>query len=280
MAAYEELFGPAVKIPEEELDAVWVRFVELRDADKAHRVLADEEERERNALRDRLFSHYQDLVYQTADRMSHKFPRHLDVMDMINYGLLGLNSALERFDLSLAYRFTTFAGFRVRGAIFDEMRRMDPVPRSIRQQAGRLDGVYEELKASLGRVPYDEEVADRMGVSVEEAQAMARDARVPLMLSMDSKWNEDEGHDLNPTEMMPDHRAVNPLTAAMREEIKEDVLRGLKEDEKKVLMLYYYEELNMKEIGAIIGKSESRVCQIHSRTLEFLRTRYDQLARR
>lgn len=264
MALYEDYYGRTVHIPENELDGVWTRYIATRD----------------EGLRDRLLDHYKELVFQIAERLVQSLPRHVDVLDLITPGLCGLINAIERYNPELNCKFATFANLRVRGAIYDELRRWDTVPRSIRQQAGRIEEARGELEARLGRPPGEEELAARLGVPVATLRIQLRDARVPSVMSLDRKWNEDDDHELDPAEMLADRRAVNPLGELLRAELKQEALRGLNEDEKKVLVLYYYEELNMKEIGEIINKSESRVCQIHQQTINFLQSRRDQLRER
>lgn len=254
---YEDNYGPIVRIPETELAGVWNGYVVHRDFD----------------TRDRLIDHYKDMVYRAAERMVQSLPRHVDVMDLILPGMMGLTKAIERFDPGLGHQFSTFASQRVRGEILDELRRVDPVPRSIRQQAGRIESARGELEARLGRHPGDDELAAHLGVSEEELSAQLVDARVPSVMSIDRKWNEDDDHELEPAEMLHDRRAADPLAEILRKDLKEEAMRSLNAVEKQVLVMYYYDHMNMKEIGLAINKSESRVCQIHGQLIEALRSR-------
>ena len=261
MINYDDFFGPTCKIPEHELLSVWEKYIETRDGDACERLLHN----------------YKDIVFQIAERLVQGLPRHIDVADLLSPGMLGLLKAIERYDPGKGYKFCTFAGMRVRGEILDDLRRLDPVPRSVRQQNQRIEETRRQLDKKIGRPCSDDELARELMVTVPELRKMICESRIHVPGTLDKTWTGDDGQEHDPAEMLPDPCAVNPLDELMRKELKAEALRGLSEDAQRVVVMYYYDNMNMKEIGAAINKSESRVCQIHTQSLEFIRKKYDQL---
>ncbi|MCC8190007.1 MAG: FliA/WhiG family RNA polymerase sigma factor [Planctomycetes bacterium] len=226
--------------------------------------------------RARLIENYIPLVFDMAERMSKKFPTYLDVQDLISYGNFGLLDAIRKFNPAEGVKFSTYCNRRINGAIVDELRRLDWPSRQLRQKVNLVKRTREELEVKFGRAAHDEEMAEHLGLNATQYADLMRDVQIKSMVSLDRKWDENDDNDVGPIEMMPDTRAPDPLTELTRAEIKEVAMKGLSEDEKQVLILYYYENLNLKEIGLVLNLSESRVCQIHQKTLNFLRQKFTQ----
>lgn len=260
MSRNSDNWGATASISEAEVALVWENFVRTRT----------------DALRDRLIEHYMPLVYQTAERMAQRLPGHIDVNDLISAGTVGLIDAISRFEPEREIKFSTYCCTRIQGSIIDELRRVDWAPRQVRNWTNKLSRTRDELESELGRKPTEEEIAGRMNLTPEEFEALMKETQVKSMVSLDRKWDEDDDHELGQVEMIADTRAADPLSVLARDELKKILLRGLAEKEKLVVTMYYYDHLSLKEIGATLGLSESRVCQIHAQTLDFLREKLRQ----
>lgn len=260
MGRASDYYGPPSKMTEEEVRAEWTEYT------SGHT----------DASRDRLIEHYMPLVYQTAERMAARLPSFIDVNDLIGAGTLGLIDAIGKFDPTRDIKFSTYCCTRVSGAILDELRRLDWAPRLVRSRVNQLERSREGLESRLGRPPTEEELAEDMDLSRDQFETVRRDAQVKSMVSLDRKWDEDDEGELGHLEMLADQDAPDPLERLSRAEIKELALRGLSEKEKLVLVMYYFEEMSLKEIGGVLDLSESRVCQIHAQTLDFLRDKFRQ----
>ncbi len=258
MSRKPEYACPPSPFSDEEVDALWERYVVERS----------------QTIRNQLIEHYMPLVYQTAERMAGKLPSFVDVHDLIGAGNLGLIDAIDRFDPSRGIKFSTYCCTRISGSILDELRRLDWAPRLVRSRVNQLERTREELECLLSRRPTDEELAERMELTPEEYDALLKETQVKNMVSLDRKWDEDDDHELAQLEMLPDNNAADPLTELVRADLKDMAIRGLSEKEKLVLVMYYFDNLSLKEIGAILNLSESRVCQIHAQTLDFLRQKF------
>ncbi len=226
--------------------------------------------------RARLIENYLPLVFDMAERMSKKFPTYLDVQDLISYGNFGLLDAIRKFNPEEGVKFSTYCNLRINGAILDELRRLDWPSRQLRQKVNEVKRAREELEVKLGRAAHDHELAEHMGLDEKTYEGLMRDVQIKSMVSLDRKWDDSDDNEVGPIEMLPDTRAADPLTELARQEIKEVALKGLSEYQKQVLVLYYYENLNLKEIGKVLNLSESRVCQIHQKTLDFLKLKFTQ----
>lgn len=227
-----------------------------------------------DADRETLIEHYMYLADQAAERMSQRLPEHVDVQDLRQAAAMGLIKAIERFEPDRGYQFSTFSNLRINGAILDDLRRWDWAPRLVRSRVTKLDRIREELSSKLGRQPTTSEIAERMDISTEEFDELLRETQVKSMVSLDRKWNEEDDHETIQAEVLPDTKAVDPLAELSRAELKEIAIRGLSENQKMVVVMYYFENLSLKEIGTVLNLSESRVCQIHSQTLEFLKQKF------
>lgn len=255
-----EYYGPVSQLTLEEVDALWTRYVEGRETD----------------VRDSLIEHYMPLVYQTAERMAKNLPSFVDVNDLIGAGTLGLIDAIKRFEPDRDVKFSTYCCMRISGSILDELRRLDWAPRLVRSRVNQLERSREELECRLGRKPNDEELMDHMELTRDQYESLVREVQVKSMVSLDRKWDEDDDHELGQLEMIADESASDPLSELARAELKEVAIRGLSDKEKLVLVMYYFDNLSLKEIGTVLELSESRVCQIHAQTLDFLRSKFKQ----
>ncbi len=205
-----------------------------------------------------------------AARYAAKSPPTVEIGDLINAGIIGLLDALEKYDPSKGVKFSTYAEIRIRGAILDELRRMDWASRSIRDRINRLDETYKELEKELGRLPTDGEVAEKLGVTEEELHKEFLELKSYSFFRLeDFGLSEDLMRNLR-EQILSDKGEGDPYNKLNKKEISNIVYEALKElsaREKIVLTLYYYEDLTMKEIGAILGIGESRVSQIHSKAI-------------
>jgi RNA polymerase sigma factor for flagellar operon FliA len=215
---------------------------------------------------------YLPLVKYNAERIGAKLPDEVENDDLVSAGIFGLADAIEAFDLSRGVKFETYCAPRIRGAILDELRTMDWVPRLVRSRAGKLDQANRVLEAELGRMPSEDELQRRLHVNREELDKLMRDATAVTLVSLSRKHYEtDSSKDIREIDVLEDRRGRDPLLDVQRKDLKDMVTRGLNRAERLVLILYYYEELTMKEIGAALDLSESRVSQMHSSILNRLK---------
>ncbi len=216
-------------------------------------------------LRNRLMEHYLPLVRYAADRISAKLPSEVDVDDLVSAGIFGLVDAIEAFDLDRGVKFETYCSPRIRGAILDELRTMDWVPRLVRSRAHRLESVTKLLRTELGRLPTDDEIAERLALRRSDMDKLLRDATAVSLVSLSRRFvDEDSSRDLQEIDILEDRRSVDPVEELVRRDLHEFVMNELSRLERIILVLYYGEELTMKEIGATLDLSESRVSQMHS----------------
>jgi RNA polymerase sigma factor for flagellar operon FliA len=222
--------------------------------------------------RNRLMEHYLPLVKHTAERLATKLPDEVDTDDLISAGVFGLIDAIKAFDLNRGVKFETYCTQRIRGAILDELRSMDWVPRLVRSRTHKLQRARSSLETELGREPTDKELAKRMRLTKAEFTKLRSDARAVGMVSLSRKWFEtDNSRDVREIDVLEDKRSENPREYSEAKDIREWVTRGLSRAERLIIILYYFEEMTMKEIGETLALSESRVSQMHSAILERLR---------
>ena len=228
------------------------------------------------ALRDQLIVHYAPVVKYVAGRVSVGLPRHVDEADLASYGIIGLIDAIERFEPARNIKFETYAVPRIKGAIIDELRSIDWVPRSVRAKARAVEQSYSKLEASLHRTPTDEEVAADLEMSPEEFQTALRKISFVGVVALDEVFRGGDHSDRSTLgETLPDATA-GPMDTFEVKETKEALVKAVSEmadREKTVLTLYYYEGLTLAEIGDILGVTESRVCQIHTKAVLQLRAK-------
>ena len=249
-----------------------VKGIELQDLWRRYKSASDEHARER------LVVAYSPLVKYVAGRMGSALPAHVEEADLISYGLGGLISAIERFDPGRDIRFETYAIARIRGAIIDELRTLDWVPRSVRARAREFERVNTKLEARLHRAPSDEEMAAELKISVEELQDTLLQISNSTIVALDELWNvqDSTGDQVSLLDTLPDRDAPDPQQLVDQSELRDriaDAIAALPEREKLVVALYYYENLTLREIGEVLGVTESRVSQLHSKAVLRLRSR-------
>jgi RNA polymerase sigma factor for flagellar operon FliA len=243
---------------------VWVEF---------KRTASDE-------LRNHLIEHYLDIVKYTAERMHMRLPGEVDVEDLMSAGLFGLMDAIDAFDLERGVKFETYCAQRIRGAIFDELRAMDWVPRLVRSRTAKVERARKALEMEFGRKPTDNEICDRLNVDSAEFQKLSKDSKPVGVVSLNRKWFEtDSSKDIREIDVIRDHRQENPLTEIQRKDLKLLITKGLSRAERLIVILYYYEEMTMKEIGMTLDLSESRVSQMHSSILARLKAQMQHRAK-
>ncbi len=222
------------------------------------------------------------MVKYVANRIALRLPPHIEVEDLISVGVLGLIDAIEKYNPTRGAKFKTYAEFRVRGAILDELRSMDWVPRSIRQKASKIDAVVQKLQAKFSRPPEDEEVAKELGVSLEQFFDTLNETRSMPVLSLDDlNIVKETGGQQSLLDCLAGKVDADPQVQFRLNELKEVIAKTidtLPEKERLVISLYYYKELTMSEIGVVLNVTESRVSQIHSRTMFRLRTKLKAFA--
>jgi RNA polymerase sigma factor FliA len=219
--------------------------------------------------RNELTQHYLPLVRLTAERMHGKLPSHVEVDELIQAGVFGLMDAIEGFDLERGVKFEVYAKQRISGAILDDLRNQDFAPRLVRTHSHRMDRAYKDVEAETGKVPEAADVAGKLGISMEEYDRWMREINMANIVSLDRASSEydGEGKEIRKVDTIEDADAVAPTSNLEKKELVELATRGLSRKEKLIVVLYYLEELTMKEIGLVLDLSESRVCQIHHRIL-------------
>jgi RNA polymerase sigma factor for flagellar operon FliA len=230
------------------------------------------------ALRDRLILTYAPLVKYVAGRLGSGLPAHVEEGDLVSYGLLGLIGAIERFDPTRDIKFETYAIARIKGSIIDELRSMDWVPRSVRARARDIERAIADLEARLTRAPTDEEIADKLGITEEEFQDSLMEISRSSIAALDELWASpgSSGDAVALIDTIEDPQAAEPQMAMAHTELREalgDAISRLPEREKLVVTLYYYEELTLREIGEVLGVTESRVSQLHTKAILRLKAR-------
>jgi RNA polymerase sigma factor for flagellar operon FliA len=230
------------------------------------------------AIRDRLILTYAPLVKYVAGRLGSGLPAHVDEGDLVSYGLLGLIGAIERYDPDRDVKFETYAIARIKGSIIDELRAMDWVPRSVRSRAREIERAISDLESKLGRAPTDEEIAGKLGLSQEELDESLSEISRSSIAALDELWTVQgsSGDQVALIDTIEDTQGPEPQSALDQSEVKEmiaDAISRLPEREKLVITLYYYEELTLREIGEVLGVTESRVSQLHTKAILRLKAR-------
>ena len=229
-------------------------------------------------LRNRLIERYFPLVRFNAERVWAKLPDGVDLNDLISAGVFGLMDAIEAFDLERGVKFETYCVPRIRGAMLDELRTMDWVPRLVRSKASKLEAARKQVEAQVGRPPTDRELAMKMEMSLDDFQRMKTEASAVNLVSLNKKWYEtDSSKDVREVDIVEDQKGEDPTFGIQKRDLMRLVTKGLNRNERLIIILYYYEELTMKEIGTTLGLSESRVSQMHSSIVNRLK---DQLKQR
>src|SRR3954453_18249169 len=234
-------------------------------------------------LRERLILHYSPLVKYVAGRVGVGLPPNIEQADLVSYGIFGLIDAIEKFDIERAIKFETYAISRVRGAIIDELRAIDWIPRSVRYKAREVERSYAELEAELHRTPTEAEDAERMGIKVGDLHHIFSQVSYVNVVALDERLSVggEKGDKLTLGDTLEDKGAEDPVLAFEGEETKYLLSRAinqLPEREKIVVTLYYYEGLTLAEIGRVLGVTESRICQMHTKAVLQLRAKMSEVS--
>jgi RNA polymerase sigma factor for flagellar operon FliA len=252
-----------------------VKPIELRELWRRYKSDGD------NKIRERLVVAYSPLVKYVAGRTAAGLPPHVEEADLISYGLVGLISAIERFDLSRDIKFETYAIMRIKGAIIDELRSMDWVPRSVRARAREVERANAKLENALQRAPTDQEIADELQITVDELNESLLAISHSSMVALDELWSvsDSSGDQVSLMDTIEDPNAPDPARSLDVGDLKDriaDSIAKLPEREKLVIALYYYENLTLREIGEVLGVTESRVSQMHTKAVLRLRSRMQE----
>ena len=220
-------------------------------------------------LRNALIEKYMPIVRHLAERIRVKLPGEIELDDLVSAGTFGLIDAINAFDPDRGVKFETFCVTRIRGAMLDELRSMDWVPRMVRSKASKLNEAYKVLEGTFGRKPSEEELSDFLEMPVDEVRRTITDSSRVNLTSLDKRWSDQSGeNDVTELETIADRRSEDPTERLARAELIRVCTKGLSKNERLILILYYFEELTMKEIGATLDLSESRVSQMHSSIVE------------
>jgi RNA polymerase sigma factor FliA len=249
-----------------------VKAIELRDLWRRYKTTGD------TRAREDLVVAYSPLVKYVAGRMASGLPAHVDEADLISYGLVGLINAIERFELEREIKFETYAITRIKGAIIDELRSLDWVPRSVRQRAREIERANSKLEHKLQRAPNDEEMSSELGMTVKEFQDALLQISNSTIAALDEMWTvgDSSGDQVSLLDTLTDESAPDPAQLIDQTDLKDrvaDAIARLPEREKLVIALYYYENLTLREIGEVLGVTESRVSQLHTKAVLRLRSR-------
>ena len=248
------------------------KAIELRDLWRRYKADGDTKARERLVLA------YSPLVKYVAGRMASGLPSYVDEADLISYGLTGLISAIQRFEPERAIKFETYAMARIKGSIIDELRSLDWVPRSVRLRAREFERANSKLEHKLHRAPTDEELAKELEITVEQLQEHITQISNSSIIALDELWSvsDSSGGQVSLLDTIEDPNATDPEGALNAVHLKErlaEAIGRLPEREKLVVALYYYENLTLREIGEVLGVTESRVSQLHTKAVLRLKSR-------
>lgn len=273
-----------IPVPDSEvLDEAVIAAEEARaNAEALQRLWATYKDTGERQYRDRLILHYAPLVKYVAGRVRSGLPNNVESSDLVSYGMFGLIDAIDKFELDRKIKFETYAINRIRGAIIDELRSLDWVPRSVRSKARDLERAHAEFEVQFKRAPSEAELAQRMGVTRAELAKLMSQVSFTNVVALDdiTHGGADRGDKMTLGDLLEDPRAPDPETEYETEEMKillAEQIAELPEREKVVLTLYYYERLTLAEIGSVLGVTESRVSQIHSKSLLDLRLRMQKI---
>ncbi len=230
------------------------------------------------SLKEQIVLEHAPLIRYIVNRIAVRLPSHIDLDDLHNTGVIGLMDAIDKYDPDKNCKFKTYAEFRIKGAILDQLRSLDWVPRSVRQKSRRLERAYGEVEQRLGRSASEEEVADSLGLQLDKFHELMNQVRGISLVNLEElRGNGGDGDRAGTfADVVEDVHSENPFATLKLSETKNligDTIGALPEKERLVVSLYYYEDLNMKEIGQILGITESRVCQIHTKAVLRLRAK-------
>lgn len=228
------------------------------------------------ATKDEIIVEYAPLIKYVAQKIASRLPPNIELDDLISCGVIGLMDAIEKFDPTRENKFKTYAEFRIRGAILDELRAQDWVPRSVREKAKLVERTYQKLERDLGRAATDDEMCRELNINQDEYHELLNKAKSVSLLNIDDSSTFSRGDKKLMMGLMEHRRSSNPFSAVnfkrAQEKIK-DGIKSLPEKQRLVLSLYYYEDLNLKEIGQVLDVTESRVSQLHTQAILKLRAK-------
>jgi len=250
------------------VDALWSRLKQNGDV----------------ASREALILHYSPLVKYVAGRVSVGLPQNIEQADLVSYGIFGLIDAIEKFDTSRDIKFETYAISRIRGAIIDELRAIDWIPRSVRSKAREVERAIGALESELHRPPTDGELAARLSISIDDLQGLLNQINLVSVVALDELLSPggEKGEKLSLVDTLEDTDSPDPVMTFENEEMRQILAKSvnvLPERERLVITLYYYEGLTLAEIGGVLGVTESRVCQMHTKAVLDLRNKMAQMTR-
>ncbi len=246
----------------EEVAVLWEDFIQDRSNQK---------------LRNLLIERYMPLVRYHGDRVWSRLPDEVELDDLVSAGVFGLMDAIDAFDPSRGIKFETYCVQRIRGAMLDELRNMDWVPRLVRSRARKLMEASKGLSDRLGRPPTHDELAEHMGLTATELERMMFDANAVNLVSLNKKWFETDGSkDISEIDLVEDQKGEDPTSRIQKADLMRLVTKGLNRNERLIIILYYYEEMTMKEVGMTLDLSESRVSQMHSSIVERLQAQLEE----
>ena len=243
----------------ERVDQLWWKYAATRD----------------HALRDQLIVHYAPLVKFVASRLAAGLPQNVEQADLVSYGIFGLIDAIDRFDPERGNKFETYAMQRIRGAILDDLRAQDWVPRSVRGRAREVERALERLGARLRRTPTDSELADELGLTLEELREIYLQLQLTSVVALDELAAAGRGSN-SLADTLEDEAAPDPVALLVDQDNRRqlaEAIAHLAERDRIVVTLYYFENLTLAEIGRVLGVTESRVCQLHTRAVLRLRAK-------
>lgn len=222
-------------------------------------------DRSNEKLRNILIEHYLPLVRYHGERVLSRLPKEVELDDLVSTGIFGLIDAIDAYDTNRGVKFETYCVPRIRGAMLDELRNMDWVPRLVRSRSRKLAEANKELSDKLGRLPSQEELAQHLDMSPSELKRLVSDANTVNLVSLNKKWFETDGSkEISEIDLIEDQHSEDPSSRLQKEDIMRLVTKGLSRNERLIIILYYYEEMTMKEVGKTLDLSESRVSQMHS----------------
>lgn len=227
-------------------------------------------------VKDKIIIEYAPLIRYIAQKIASRLPSNIELDDLISCGVIGLMDAIDKFDPSRDNKFKTYAEFRIRGAILDELRAQDWVPRSIREKAKLVEKTYARLEANLGRQATDEEMCKELKITQDEFYDLLNKSKAVSLLNIDDSNTFNRGDKKSIAGMLESDKGANPFSAVSYKDLQEKIKDGIKslpEKQRLVLSLYYYEDLNLKEIGQVLDVTESRVSQLHTQAVLKLRSK-------
>lgn len=240
------------------IEQVWEQFYNTRE----------------DYFRNLLMENYRPIVRYCAERLHAKLPDKVQLEDLISAGIFGLMDAIDKYDSSVGVKFETYCSPRIRGSILDELRYMDWVPRLVRARVYQLSKATCSLEARLGRRPTEKEIARELDIGMDDFNRLRRDANASSLISLSTKYADgDGGKDMCEIDIIKDRRVKDPMVEAQKRELKTLLTKGLTRAERLIVVLYYYEEMTMKEIGNTLDLSESRVSQMHSSIIARLKAK-------